>query len=122
MVLNIMDPWLSSSPPAASWPARENVTRKQNNNALKSIKNQIEMRMMCYIVGALHANSEEKVKKSKRVTKGSGICGSFKRHKGVEKGDKAFLENAVNSLHYFVQAKYQYPKRGRLAQTREGDI
>jgi hypothetical protein len=28
-------------------------------------------------------------KKGKRVTKGSGICGS-ERHKGVEKGDKAF--------------------------------
>ena len=50
------------------------------------------MRIMCYIVGALHANSEEKVKKSKRVTKGSGTDLREKRHKGVEKGDKAFLE------------------------------
>eukprot|EP00966_Prymnesium_polylepis_P075440 1750023-Prymnesium_polylepis.1 len=43
-------------------------------------------------MGALHANSAEKVK------------------------------NEVNSLHYLVQAKFQYPERGRLPQNCKGDI
>ena len=32
------------------------------------------------------------------------------------------FKNVVNSLHYLVQAKFQYPKRGRLPQTCKGNI
>ena len=49
-------------------------------------------------------------KKDKRVTKGSGICGSReKRHKGVEKGDKAFSEPTRRNPKRFV-------RRGRTHQ------
>ena len=51
------------------------------------------------VVGAGNSPSDgSRKEKDKIVTKGSGICGR-KGIKGVEKGDKAFLESTPHSGH-----------------------